>query len=194
MNRFARRLLLIIAIPIFVQLTGCAAAILGAGVAAGTAANDRRSTGAFIDDELIELDFVRRLSLEPEELWKPSHVNGTSMNNILLLTGETSTEAFKDRIAQVAAGVPDVRGVHNELVIAPTTSLDARWSDSLITADVKTAMLNSTLVDSTRVKVVTERKVVYLMGLVTNEHANGATEVARRVEGVERVVQLFEVQ
>ena len=194
MNRVARRYLLIVVIPVFAQLTGCAAAVIGAGIGAGTAANDQRSTGTFINDELIELEFVRRFGAEPADLWERSHVNATSIGNILLLTGETATEAYKTRIAQVAAGIPDVRGVHNELVIAAPSSLQARWSDTLTTSKVKTAMLNSTHVDSTRVKVVTERAVVYLMGVVSAENADGATEVARRIEGVERVVRLFEVK
>jgi osmotically-inducible protein OsmY len=194
MNRVARRYLLVIAIPVLAQLTGCAAAILGAGVGAGVASNDQRSTGAFINDELIEIEFVRQFGLEPADLWDRSHVNATSIDHIVLLTGETANDAYKARIAQLAANIADVRGVHNELVIAPPSSLLARWDDTLITGKIKSAMLDSTQADSTRVKVVTERAVVYLMGVVSSENANGATDVARRVEGVERVVRLFEVK
>ena len=191
MNFVARRCLFIILLPVLAQLTGCAAAIIGAGIGAGAAANDQRPTGTFVNDELIELEFVRQLILEPADLWERSHVNGTSVDNIVLLTGETATEVYKERVAQIAAGIPNVRLVHNELSIAAPSSLSARWSDSLITSKVKTDMLNSTRVDSTRVKVVTERAVVYLMGVVSSEQVDGATWVARRVKGVERVVPLF---
>lgn len=194
MNRIARRYLLIIAIPVLTQLTGCAAAIIGAGVGAGVAANDQRSTGAFIDDELIELEFVRQFGLEPPDLWNRSHVNATSMNHVVLLTGETASEEYRARIGQLTAGIEDVVGVHNELVIAAPSSMGARWTDTTITSKVKSAMLNSTQADSTRVKVVTERSVVYLMGVVSSDNADGATEVARRVKGVKRVVRLFEVK
>jgi osmotically-inducible protein OsmY len=194
MNRVTRRCFLIAAIPILSQLTGCAVGIIGAGIGAGTAANDQRSTGTFVNDELIELEFVRQLNLEPADLWKQSHVNATSIKAIVLLTGETATEAYKTRILQLAANVPDVRGVRDHLVIAAPSSLGARWSDTLITSKVKTAMLNSTQVNSTRVKVITERAVVYLLGVVSEENADGATDVARRVQGVERVIRLFEVK
>ena len=193
MNRFTRRLLLIIAIPVFTQLTGCAAVVIGAGVGAGTAANDARTTGTFIDDELIEFKVSTELS-QQSDLWEQSHVNATSFNNIVLLTGETTSEDNKRRIAQIAASIEKVRSVHNELAIAAPSSMVARSSDTWITSKVKTNLLSEMNIDATRVKVVTEKGVVYLMGLVPSAEANTATELARRVGGVERVVRLFEVR
>ena len=193
MNRFTRRLLLIIAIPLFTQLIGCAAVVVGAGVGAGTAANDKRTTGTFIDDELIELKVTNRLS-QQGALWEQSHVNATSFNNIVLLTGETPSQDYKERIAQITANIQKVRSVHNEIAIAAPSSFVARSSDTWITSKVKTTLLSEMKFDATRVKVVTEKGVVYLMGLASNEEANKATDLARRIGGVERVVRLFEIQ
>ena len=193
MKCFTRRLLLLIAIPVFTQLTGCAAVVIGTGVGAGTAANDARTTGTFIDDELIESKVITKLS-QQGDLWEQSHVNATSLNNIVLLTGETTSEDNKRRIAQITASIEKVRSVHNELAIAAPSSMVARSSDTWITSKVKTNLLSEMNTDATRVKVVTEKGVVYLMGLVSSAEADNATELARRVGGVERVVRLFEVR
>lgn len=192
MNRWLRFALVLTLIPAFTQLTGCAAAA-GAGIATGAvAATDRRTTGTFIDDEIIELKVMDRLRNEPD-LWDQSHVNATSFNNIVLLTGETPAEASKTRIGQLAATIPKVRQVHNEIAIAAPASVLARSSDTWITGKVKTKLLTEMALDGTRVKVVTEKGVVYLMGLVTNEEAERATDFARRTGGVQRVVRLFEL-
>lgn len=172
-------------------LGGCAAAV-GAGVATGAAvAHDRRTTGTFVDDNLIELKAVGALQSD-EELWNYSHLNVTSFNNIVLLTGESPSEALRQRAAQTVANLQKVRKVHNEVVVAAPSSVLSRSGDTLITGKVKTALINNDAVDATRVKVVTENGVVYLMGLVTQEEGNEATEVARRVGGVQRVVKIFE--
>lgn len=192
LNRSLRLALCIIAIPAIAHLTGCAVAA-GAGIASGAAAaSDRRSTGTFIDDEIIEFKVLDAISSQPE-LWEQSHINATSFNNIVLLTGETPSDAFKTRIAQTAAAVAKVRSVHNEIAIAAPSSVLARSSDTWVTSKVKTALLTEMELGGTRVKVVTEKGTVYLLGLLNNEEADKATDLARRVGGVERVVRLFEI-
>ncbi|HSS63913.1 MAG TPA: BON domain-containing protein [Gammaproteobacteria bacterium] len=172
-------------------LGGCAAAV-GAGAVTGAAvAYDRRTAGTFVDDGLIELKAVGALQKD-EELWDYSHINVTSFNNIVLLTGESPSEALRQRAAQAVANLQKVRKVHNEVAVAAPSSVLSRSGDTLITGKVKTALLNSDNVDATRIKVVTENGVVYLMGLVTQTEADAATEVARRVGGVQRVVRIFE--
>jgi len=174
-----------------IQLSGCAV-VAGAGVATGaTVANDKRTTGTFIDDELIELKVIEKIRAQ-EDLWQQSHFNATSFNNIVLLTGETPSEQYKAQIAKLTAGVQKVRKVHNEIVIAAPSSMLSRSGDTWITGKVKTGLLNKMVELATRVKVVTEKGVVYLMGLVTHSQAGQVTEVARRIGGVERVVKLFE--
>lgn len=192
MHRFFRLVVLIAAIPAVTQLTGCALAA-GAGIATGAVATtDRRTTGTFIDDEIIEFKVMEKIRTQPE-VWEQSHVNATSFNNIVLLTGETPSKAFKTRIAQATASIAKVRNVHDELAIAAPSSMLARTSDTWVTSKVKTILLSEMQLDGTRVKVVTEKGVVYLMGLVNAAEADKATELARRVGGVERVVRLFEI-
>jgi osmotically-inducible protein OsmY len=186
------RLLLIASVAAQTAILGGCAAAVGAGVVTGAAvAYDRRTAGTFIDDELIELKAIGALQ-DDEELWNYSHLNVTSLNNIVLLTGESPNEALRQRAAQTVANVQKVRKVHNEVVVAAPSSMLSRSGDTVTTGKVKTALLNSEDVDGTRIKVVTENGVVFLMGLVTQKEADAASEVARRVGGVQRVVTVFE--
>ncbi len=187
-----RILALALLLPAAMQLTGCAVAA-GAGIATGVAvANDERSPGVIVDDQLLEFEVNDRIRAA-SEIFEQSHINVTSFNAVILLTGETPSDDFKTRTASLAAAVPKVRSVHNELAIAAPSSLVARSSDSWLTTKVKTTLLSEMALDATRVKVVTEKGVVYLMGLVSGEEAERATDLARRVSGVERVVRLFEL-
>lgn len=192
MNAWLRTALLLGIAAAAPPLSGCAA-VAGAGLATGAAvATDRRTPGTFIDDQLIEFKVYERLRAEVE-LWEQSHVNATSFNNVVLLSGETTSEANKERIGALAAAIPKVRRVHNELAIAAPSSMLARSSDGWITGKVKATLLSEMQLDGTRVKVVTEKGVVYLMGLATEAEAERATDIARRVGGVQRVVRLFEL-
>ncbi len=192
MNRTTRLLLALLLLPAAVELTGCAAAA-GAGIATGAvAANDRRTTGTLIDDEIIEIKVFDELRKDAD-LWEQVHVNATSFNNVVLLTGEAPSEALRTRIGELTAAIQKVRTVHNEIAIAAPSSILARSSDSWITSKVKTRLIGEMKLDGTRVKVVTEKGVVYLMGLVSAAEAEQATELTRRVGGVERVVRLFEI-
>lgn len=172
-------------------LQGCIAAVGTGVVAAGATAYDRRTAGTLIDDEIIELKFIERVSSD-KELWNQSHINVTSYNNVVLLTGEAPSETLRQRVTDVAARVPKVRSVHNELAIAAPSSLLSRSSDALVTTQAKASLANLDLDLAGRTKVVTENGVVYLMGLVTRAEGDAATNVTRQIGGVQRVVKVFE--
>ena len=171
-------------------LGGCAAAVVGGAVATGMVATDRRSTGAQLDDQNIELRAASSLS---GTFGDRAHINVTSFNAKVLITGEVATEADKQQAFQIVSQVQGVRSVVNELAVMPVTSLSQRSSDALITAKVKASMVDASDVFGTLFKVVTERNTVYLMGRVTQAEANRATEIARGVSGVQRVVRVLEI-
>ena len=175
------------------QFTGCAVVAVGAvGTAAGvTMAHDRRTPGTFLDDEYIEWK-INQAIIDDEKISQHSHINVTSYNNIVLLTGEISSEEFRRYVEKVALKVPKVRRVYNELAVAAPSSYLSRSSDALITTKVKGALFSEYSLPASRVKVVTENGTVYLLGLVKRPEANWATEKARTVGGVQRVVKLFE--
>ena len=180
-----------------VQLTGCAAVTVGAvGAAAATGASvahDRRTPGTFIDDELIEWKVYQDINRD-KQLGDQSHINVTSYNNIVLLTGEVPNEALRERAQTIANRAAKVRLVHNELAIAAPSSFLSRSSDAVITGKVKTILFTNNTLPATRVKVVTESGTVYLLGLVTDAEATWATDRVRTVSGVQRVVKLFETK
>lgn len=189
---FTRTLVLTGIISVHTALLGGCAAVVGAGVATGASvAYDRRTAGTMLDDQNIELKAVGALQSD-EELWRHSHINVVSFNNIVLLTGETPSEALRQRAAEHVRQLPKVRKVHNEIKIAAPSSMLSRSGDSWITGKVKASLLNQLALDVNRVKVVTENGVVFLMGLVTQAEAEKATEIARQVKGVQRVVRIFE--
>ena len=171
-------------------LGGCAVVVVGGAVATGMVATDRRSTGAQLDDQNIELRAASSLS---GTFGDRAHINVTSFNAKVLITGEVATEADKQQAFQIVSQVQGVRSVVNELAVMPVTSLSQRSSDSLITAKVKASMVDASDVFGNLFKVVTERNTVYLMGRVTQVEANRATEIARSVSGVQRVVRVLEI-
>ena len=173
--------------------SGCAATVVGAGAASVGAAVDRRTTGSFIDDEIIEVKAIAAIG-ENSALWDQSHLNVTSFNGIALLSGEAPTKALKAQAERHVAAIPKVRHIYNEVIIAAPSSVLSRSNDSYVTAKVKSALLAERKVQATHVKVVTEAGTVFLMGLLTRTEAKRATDVARRVGGVQRVIKLFEYQ
>ncbi len=176
-------------------LGGCMAAAITAGAAgaAGTASvsADRRTVGTVVDDEAIELK-ARKEFLADKDLAAQAHINVTSFNGRVLLTGEAPTEILRTRAGQLVAAISKVSNVHNEITIAAPSSLTSRTSDTLITSKVKTKIVADEGTSGFHVKVVTENGVVYLMGLVSGDEANDIVDVARNVGGVQRVVNLFE--
>ncbi|MBS1236086.1 MAG: outer rane lipoprotein [Proteobacteria bacterium] len=179
------------AVPLFLLLQACVPAVVGGAAVGAAAAHDRRTFGAIIDDENIELKAAANIGMVAE-LKKQVHVNVTSMNGIVLLTGEAATTEARDQILAEVRAVNGVRRITNELRIAEPSSFGSRSKDSLITSAVKSRFLVTKDLDPTRVKVVTETSVVYLLGLVTQAEGNLATEHAATIEGVERVVKVFE--
>jgi osmotically-inducible protein OsmY len=171
-------------------LNGCIPLAITGVVATAQIATDRRTTGAQLDDEFIEDKAIAQIS---DRLKSDIHVNVTSYNGIALLTGEAPTEASKNEVAQVVRSMPKVRIVQNELVVGPTSSLSARTNDTFITSKVKSRFVEATSkFQINHVKVVTERSVVYLMGIVKRDEGDAAAEIARTTSGVERVVKVFE--
>ncbi|HSH30309.1 MAG TPA: BON domain-containing protein [Thiohalobacter sp.] len=175
-------------------LNGCAPLVVG-GTATGVAVvHDRRTAGTVLEDQAIELKALSALRKD-EELYKQSHLNVTSYNMMVLLSGETPTEGYKQQAGQIVGGVEKVRRVYNELRVAAPSSMMTRSSDTLITGKVKTSLFRIKGMegfDPTRVKVVTENGTVYLMGLLTRREGDAVAEQARSVGGVQRVVKLFE--
>ena len=162
-------------------------AVTGMGAAA-LMANDRRTTGMYIEDEAIEWKVLARLRNE----FTGSHTNATSFNRRVLITGEAPSEEMKKKIEDTVRAVENVREVTNELQVAGAASLASRGSDSFITTNVKARMVNNGKFSPNHVKVVTEAGVVYLMGLMTASESDAAVEIARTTSGVNRVVKVFE--
>lgn len=188
----AKKLSLILLIPLL--LSGCAAAVVGASAVAGTTAtvvHDRRTTGTFIEDEAIELKTVKSFFTD-KEIKDSSHINVTSYNTVVLITGETPSEDIRQRIVNIVKTTPKITHVYDELTIAAPSSWTSRSSDSLITTKAKIKLLALKNFDATRIKIVTEKGVVYLMGLLKRVEADIATAETQQVGGVQKVVKLFQ--
>ena len=175
-------------------LTGCIPILVG-GTAVGVGvAHDRRTTGTVVDDQTIELKLYDALD---RQLPPGNHINVTVYNSAVLLSGEAVSAQARQQAEQIARTLsePPVREVYNELVIGPPSALSSRSNDTLLTTKVKGALLGIHDIpdfDPSRVKVVTERGVVYLLGLVRPREADAAADVASQVGGVRQVVTLFE--
>lgn len=178
-------LLLLAALP---QLQGCFP-VAATGVAAGViAAEDRRTVGTITEDQGIEFKASSRIS---EKFKDGVHVNVTSYNRMVLLTGEAPDEATKTAIGRIARAVENVRDVWNEIAIAGVSSLSSRTNDAVITSKVKARFVDAQKFSPFHVKVVTENGVVYLLGLVKRKEADDAAEIARTTSGVRKVVKVF---
>ena len=173
------------------SLAGCAPLVIG-GAAVGSAlmVTDRRTTGAQIDDEAIELRSGTRLR---EAFGDRAHISVNSYNRQVLLTGEVPTEAMRQQAEQIVGRVDNVRAVVNELGVMTPTTLPQRSGDVLISGKIRASFIDASDLPSNAVKVVTERGNVYLMGRVTPREADRATSIARQISGVQRVVRVFEV-
>jgi osmotically-inducible protein OsmY len=173
-----------------IAASGCVPLVVGAAVG-GTAlvATDRRSVGAQADDEAIELKYAQSRS---NRFGDAVHINVTSYNGILLLTGEVPDAATKAALAELARTTDRVRRVHDEIAVRPPTPMSERTNDTYITSKVKARFVEQNKFSATHVKVVTERGIVYLMGLVRPDEADAAAQVAASTSGVARVVKLFE--
>ncbi|ACV33937.1 BON domain-containing protein [Accumulibacter sp.] len=173
------------------MLQGCLPVVAASAVSGGALATlDRRSLGTQTDDETVEWKASSRVG---EKFSDNVHLNFTSYNRRVLVTGEVPSEEVKGEIERIVAGIPQVQGVYNELAVAPVTSFSTRSNDSYITTRVKSRFVDSGKFSAVHVKVVTEASVVYLLGLVTQREADSAIQVARTTSDVKKVVNLLEI-
>ena len=172
-------------------LTACVPLVLGGAFGGGAmVASDRRTSGTQLEDEGIELRALSRLQ---NPLGERSHINLTSYNRQVLLTGEVASAQDKQQIEKTAAGVENVASIVNELAVMGNSTLTQRSSDTLVTARVKASLIDARDLSANAFKVVTERGTTYLMGRVTQREADRATQVVRAAPGVQKVVRMFEI-
>jgi osmotically-inducible protein OsmY len=181
---------LIAATVLTAGLTACAPLIIGGAIVGGSMAVDRRTSGAQVDDQAIELKGIKRVG---DVLGDRGSVSVTSYNRVALLTGAVPSEADKAAVEQAIARIENVRSVVNELAIGFPASFGNRSNDALITSKVKASMVDAKDMQANAIKVVTERGAVYLMGRVTEREAKRASDIARGVSGVQKVVRVFDV-
>jgi osmotically-inducible protein OsmY len=173
------------------SLSACVPLVMGGAFVGSTmVATDRRTSGAQLEDEGIELRANNRIG---QALSDQVHINVTSYNRQVLLTGEVPTATDKQKLDDLVLKVENVRSVVNEVAVLGTTSLSQRSSDTLVTGKVKASLVDARDLQSNVFKVVTERGAVYLMGRVSQREADRATELARNVSGVQKVVRVFEI-
>ncbi len=172
-------------------LQGCAPVIIAGAAAGADVAHDRRTLGSIVNDTTVELKATGRLDTDPH-LKNAVNISVTSVNGIVLLTGQAPTADLRDQVLATIRTIPSIRRIVNEIQIAPLSTLADRTRDTWITGEVKSRFLVAKGLDPTRVKVVTADSSVYLLGLVNQQEAKLATNAAANVRGVVRVVELFE--
>jgi osmotically-inducible protein OsmY len=183
-----KTLRLIAMLAVVSALTGCAVAVVGGAGTAALVGADRRTVGTVTEDQGNELKTGNRIS----DKYPDAHINITSYNRMVLLTGETTSNESRTEIEKIARAVENVRGVYNEVAVVGNSSLGTRTNDSFLTSKVKARFVDAGKFNAVHVKVVTESGVVYLLGMVTHKEADEATEIARTTSGVQKVVRLFE--
>jgi osmotically-inducible protein OsmY len=175
---------------VLATLSACAPLVVGGAVMTGMVVVDRRTTGMQLEDESIELRTAQGMR---QNLLDNAHVNVTSYNRQVLLTGEVSTAADKDKANKVAQSQENVKAVANELTVQPVSSLTQRSKDAIISGQIKALFVDAKDLQSNAFKVVTENGVVYLMGRVTSREAQRATDIARSISGVTKVVRVLDI-
>ncbi len=187
-----RRLSVILLVSVLAGagLSACAPLLVGGAVVTGLSAADRRTAGSQLEDERIESRGAARLR---EHLGERVHINITSYNRQVLLSGEVPSEQDKQLAEQVVSRIENVRSIVNELAVLGPSTLTQRSSDALVTGRVKSNLIDARDISASAFKVVTERGVVFLLGRVTAREADRATDLARRSSGVQKVVRLFEI-
>jgi len=170
-------------------LQGCFP-VVAVGVGTGVMmAQDRRTSGAYVEDQAIESKAFDQIG---KQFKNDAHISITSFNRNVLISGEVPNEAIKTEIGRLVAGIENVRSINNELTVSGNTSMTTRSSDSMITSEIKMRFMGDKRFNAEHVKVVTENGTVFLMGMVKRAEADAATEIARTTGGVQRVVKLFE--
>ncbi len=171
------------------SLAACAPVLMGGAVLGGLVAVDRRTPGAQLEDESLELKGMLALR---ENLGDRIHVNVTSYNRRVLLTGEVPNAQDRQLVEKVISGLSNVLAITNELAVMGNSSITTRSKDTYLTGRVKASLIDAKDLFATAFKVTTERGTVYLMGRVTQREADRATEIARLTSGVTKVVRVFE--
>ncbi|OGB30860.1 MAG: transporter [Burkholderiales bacterium RIFCSPLOWO2_12_FULL_61_40] len=171
-------------------LSACLPLVMGGAVMGGLVATDRRTSGTVLEDEGIELKAGNRVR---ENLGERAHVNVTSYNRQVLLTGEVPTAQDKQLVEQVVSRVENVHNIVNELAVLGNSTLTQRSSDTLVTGRVKAALIDAKDLFANAFKISTERGTTYMMGRVTEREAKRATEIIRNTSGVQRVVRVLEI-
>ena len=194
-SRFQRRfqrvaLMALAAAAVVGSLSACVPLVVGGAVVGTLVVIDRRTSGTQLEDEGIEFRANNRIK---EVMGDKGHVNVTSYNRQVLLTGEVPTAKDRELVEKAVAGVDNVRSVVNELAVMPNSTLTQRSNDTLITGKVKASFVDAKDISLNAFKIVTERNTVFLMGRVTPREVARATEIARGVGGVEKVVRVFEI-
>lgn len=189
----SKTMILCLALALFIS--GCVPVVIAAvgATAGGAIIYDKRSTEVILQDIDITNKAAARLNQDPE-LQGQARVDIAVFNHVVLMVGQAQTEAFKQRAEDDIRDVPNVRRIYNQVEISPLSSLWDRSEDTWITSKVKTQMLATRGLSSSQIKVVTENKTVYLMGIVTPKQAELATEATRKVSGVRKVVKVFEYE
>ena len=192
MKKSTQRALLasLLAATLGATLSACAPAVLGGAVIGSMVALDRRTSGSQLEDEGIELRSASRIR---EQLGDRVHVNVTSYNRQVLLTGEVPNDKDKQQVEQIVSKVDNVRAIVNELGLLGNTTFTQRSSDALATGRVKAGMVDAKDLYAGAFKVVTERGTTYLMGRVSQREADRATDIARSTVGVQKVVRILEI-
>ena len=180
---------LILSATLITQFTACVPVVVGGAAAGGAMAADRRTSGIYIEDENIEL---KALKLMETNLGEHAHVNVTSYNRNVLLTGEVPTAESKTKAESLVKEITNIRNMTNEIAISPKSSIGSRSNDSYLTSKIKTKFVTENKFPANYVKVVTENSIVYLIGIVTQAEADAAAEIARNTSGVTKVVKVFE--
>ncbi len=183
-------LMLALAAGTLITLSGCFPLVAGGVVTGAMVASDRRTSGTVVEDEGIELKASARVR---ENLGERVHVNITSYNRQVLITGEVPSAQDKQLVEKVVSGVENVRNIVNELGVMGNATLTQRSSDALVTGRVKAGLIDAKDLISSAFKVVTERGTTYIMGRVTQREANRATEVVSGTTGVQRLVRILEI-
>ncbi|QVM90531.1 BON domain-containing protein [Pseudomonas entomophila] len=182
----------LMALTLCLSLSGCSSVLTSTRNSPIEDDRGTRTIGSKIDDSLIETKVSVNIAKANPELDKGSHIVVSSYNGVVLLAGQTPRADLKSLAEQTASQVQRVKKVHNELQVIQPSSILARNNDAWLTTKIKTQMLTDESVPSSRIKVITENGIVYLLGLVRQQEANAATNVVQGVSGVQKIVKLFE--
>jgi osmotically-inducible protein OsmY len=189
--KYIKLLHLLILFFLISYVSGCALVAVGSVATATSVSVDRRTPGTQIEDQTIEIKANQALNKHPE-LNEQAHWDVISYNTVVLLTGETPTNALRQKALELVKSIDKVTHVYNEITIAAPSSMVSRTSDSYITTKVKTQMFANKKLIGIEIKVATDKGVVYLMGIVSRAESEIATEIARQTGGAQKVVKLFQ--